>query len=108
MLTRVNYFDYDITMESRNVILIHPLQERIVFEFEDNGAKQNFQMHRTGHYDQCKNRSEFRLIIKLIRFRFSLIFKVFFEIPALHPPSKYLCYSNFIHGSHGQVVRSRP
>ena len=42
MLTPVNYFDYDITMESRDAILIHPLQERDVFEFDDNGEKQNF------------------------------------------------------------------
>ena len=42
MLTPVNYFDYDITMESRNAILIHPLQERGVFEFDDNGVKQSF------------------------------------------------------------------
>ena len=37
MLTPVNYFDYDITMESRNVVLIHPIQER-----DDCGLKQNF------------------------------------------------------------------
>jgi primary-amine oxidase len=43
MLTPVNYFDYDIAMESKNAILIHPLQqERGVFEFDDNGVKQNF------------------------------------------------------------------
>ena len=42
MLTPVNYFDYDITMESRDAILIHPLQERDVFEFDDKGVKQNF------------------------------------------------------------------
>ena len=42
MLTPVNYFDYDITMESRNAILIHPLQERGVFEFDNNGVKQSF------------------------------------------------------------------
>jgi primary-amine oxidase len=42
MLTPVNYFDYDISMESKNAILIHPLQERGVFEFDDNGVKQNF------------------------------------------------------------------
>ena len=41
MLTPVNYFDYDITMESRNAILIHP-QERGVFEFDNYGVKQNF------------------------------------------------------------------
>ena len=41
MLTPVNYFDYDVTMESRNAILIHPPQERGVFEFDDNGVKQN-------------------------------------------------------------------
>ena len=29
-------------MESRNAILIHPLQERGVFKFDDNGVKQNF------------------------------------------------------------------
>jgi primary-amine oxidase len=40
MLTPVNYFDYDISMESKNAILIHPLQERGVFEFDDNGVKQ--------------------------------------------------------------------
>ena len=45
MLTPVNYSDYDIVMESRNSILIHPLQERIVVEFDDNGVKKkNFQM----------------------------------------------------------------
>ena len=38
----VNYFDYDTTFEPRNAILIHPLQERDVFEFDDNGEKQNF------------------------------------------------------------------
>ena len=42
MLTPVNYFDYDITMESKNAILIHTLQERGVFEFDDNGVKLNF------------------------------------------------------------------
>ena len=43
LLTPVNYFDYDITMESRNAILIHPLQEQSgVFEFDDYGVKQNF------------------------------------------------------------------
>ena len=42
MLTPVNYFDYDITMESRNAILIHPLQERGVYKFDNNGVKQNF------------------------------------------------------------------
>ena len=42
MLTPVNYFDYDITMESRNAILVHPLQERGVFGFDNNGVKQNF------------------------------------------------------------------
>jgi primary-amine oxidase len=44
MLTPVNYFDYDITMESKNAILIHPpsQERRGVFEFDDNGVKQNF------------------------------------------------------------------
>ena len=42
MLTPVNYFDYNITMESRNVIHIHPLQERGAFKFGDCGVKQNF------------------------------------------------------------------
>ena len=42
MLTPVNYFDYDVTMESRNAILIHPHQERGVFEFDANGVTQNF------------------------------------------------------------------
>ena len=40
--TSFNYFDYDITMEPINAILIHPLQERSVFKFDDNGVKQNF------------------------------------------------------------------
>ena len=48
MLTPVNYFDYDVTMESKNAILIHPLQDQSgggsggVFEFDDYGVKQNF------------------------------------------------------------------
>ena len=42
MLTPVNYFDYDVTMESRKVILIHSHQERGVFEFDGNGVTQNF------------------------------------------------------------------
>jgi primary-amine oxidase len=43
MLTPVNYFDYDVTLESRNAILIHREQgEGGVHEFDDNGVKQNF------------------------------------------------------------------
>ena len=43
MLTPVNYFDYDITMESKNAILIHSNKEQgAAHEFEDNGVKLNF------------------------------------------------------------------
>ena len=44
MLTPVNYFDYDVTLESRNAILIHTEQGEGggVHKFDDNGVKQNF------------------------------------------------------------------
>ena len=42
MLTPANYFDYDVTMESKNAILIHPAKEQGVYEFEDNGVEENF------------------------------------------------------------------
>ena len=43
MLTPVNYFDYDVSMESRNAILIHELKEQGgVREFDDYGVKENF------------------------------------------------------------------
>ena len=44
MLTPVNYFDYDVSSESRNAILIHPLKAGGdgVYEFDDNGVKENF------------------------------------------------------------------
>jgi primary-amine oxidase len=43
MLTPVNYFDYDVSLESRNAILIHALKDQAgVYEFDDNGVKENF------------------------------------------------------------------
>ena len=44
MLTPVNYFDYDVSLESRNAILLHPLKGQAggVYEFDDNGVKENF------------------------------------------------------------------
>ncbi|KAF8815578.1 amine oxidase catalytic domain-containing protein [Phlegmacium glaucopus] len=43
MLTPVNYFDYDVSMESRNSILIYPPKEPgAIYEFDDNGVQANF------------------------------------------------------------------
>ena len=43
MLTPVNYFDYDVSLESRNAILVHPLKGRAgSYAFDDNGVKENF------------------------------------------------------------------
>lgn len=40
MLTPVNYFDYDVSLESRNAILIKG--QAGAYEFDDNGVKENF------------------------------------------------------------------
>ncbi|KAF8805988.1 amine oxidase catalytic domain-containing protein [Phlegmacium glaucopus] len=43
MLTPVNYFDYDVTLESRNAILIHPPKvPGDAYEYTDHGVKENF------------------------------------------------------------------
>jgi len=43
MLTPVNFFDYDVTMESKNAIFIHPpKQQGGVYDFNDHGVKENF------------------------------------------------------------------
>ena len=43
MLTPVNYFDYDVSLESKNAILVHPLKGQAgAYEFDDNGVKENF------------------------------------------------------------------
>ena len=43
MLTPVNYFDYDVSLESRNAILVHPLKGQTgTYEFDNNGVKENF------------------------------------------------------------------
>ena len=43
MLVPVNYFDYDVSLESRNAILVHPLKGQAgAYDFDDNGVKENF------------------------------------------------------------------
>ena len=43
MLTPINYFDYDVSLESRNAILFRPLKGQAgAYEFDDNGVKENF------------------------------------------------------------------
>jgi len=45
ILTPLNYFDYDISMELKNSILLHPSdpeQEGDPYSFDDNGVKQDF------------------------------------------------------------------
>jgi hypothetical protein len=42
ILTPVNYFDYDVSLESRNAILVHPVEGQAgVYEFDNNGVKEN-------------------------------------------------------------------
>ena len=43
MLSPVNYFDYDVSLESKNAILLHPLKGQAgEYEFDNNGVKENF------------------------------------------------------------------
>lgn len=43
MLSPVNYFDYDVTMESKNAILLYsPKEQGGAYGFDDNGVKENF------------------------------------------------------------------
>ncbi|KAF8967481.1 copper amine oxidase [Flammula alnicola] len=43
VLTPLNYFDYDVSMESRNAILLHaPENPGDPYTFDDNGVKQDF------------------------------------------------------------------
>ena len=47
MLSPVNYFDYDLSMESRNAILVHPLKGQAgAYEFDDNGVKETSTVFR--------------------------------------------------------------
>ena len=43
MLTPANYFDYDVSLETRNAILLHPLKGHAgAYQVDDNGVKENF------------------------------------------------------------------